>query len=528
MKGLSEKNKLTLSGENIDQIGEELKAFFEANGENEKSALRMMYAVQEVLLNYRERFGEEKEIEVVKTARLGMVRFTLCVPGESFDPFAASREDELMRGLMSRLQIAPVWVYRGGCNRVVFARQQKKKLGTLEQLCISMASSFLLGQALYMFMPETGEFLAEVILAPVFDMLMGLITALATVLIFVSVMNSICGVGDLSTLSRIGKTMLTGFLKWLTLCGILAAVVLTIFFPPQDNAASGIDLTQIYRLFIDIVPTNLVEPLLTCNTLQLMTFAVIFGISLLSLGENVSGLLKTLEELELLIRHSTMAILNTLPIVVFISLFRIFALGKTSVIISAIRIPLLVLLIDSLWITIMMTRICTTCGTEPKKLLAKMMPTVIQGMVTSSSAAALFQNMETCEKRLGIDKKLVGFGIPLGQVVYMPAVISGMGVVMFCLADVFAIQITPMWVVMETVTAVLVSIALPPIPGAGALGYSIMMNQLGIPLEGLAIALAMEAILDHWETGVDLGMLQLEMLRTAKKLNMLDEKKLHG
>lgn len=523
-KIISDTKQYSLNGSSIDEIGTELEGFFEEHGDDRKNALRMAYAAQETLLKYQAHFGDDCAIQIVRTARLGVVHFEIRVPGERYDPFVEEEEEnEVMQLLLSRMQIAPTWTYKKGCNRICFTRQQKKKLGSLAQMGIAICSAVILGMIFSTYAPQFGLFLSETILTPIFDTMMGLISTMAALLILISVMNSICGLNDLSTLSRVGKTMLLSMFKWLTLCSIFTSASSVLFFSFQAKGGSGIDFTEVFKMFIDIVPKNLVDPMLSNNTLQLITFAVIFGISILSVSDSAGNVINILVELEKVIQRTTMMLLNLLPAVIFISVFQLLIQGQLAELASTIKIPLVFSLIDFIWLAILFLRVLIRCKVAPRTLIKKTMPVCIQAFLTASSAATLFLNMNTCEKELGIDKKLVNFGVPMGQVIYMPGFICEQAIMMFGIAHIFGIELTWMMLLIESILAVLLSIALPPIPGGGVICFSIMMTQLGIPLEGMAIALPLEVVIDHICTGLNLSMLQFELICVGHKLGMLDK-----
>lgn len=520
----SEIKQYSLNGKSIDEIGTELEGFFEEHGDDRKNALRMAFAAQETLLKYQAHFGDDTSIQIVRRARLGIVHFEIRVPGEQYDPFVEEEEEnEVMQLLLSRMQIAPTWTYKKGCNRICFTRQEKKKLGSLAQMGIAICSAIVLGLICSTYAPQFGLFLSETIMTPIFDTMMGLISTMAALLILISVMNSICGLNDLSTLSRVGKTMLLSMLKWLTLCSIFTAAGSALFFTFKASGGSGIDLTEVFKMFIDIVPKNLLDPMLSNNTMQLLTLAVIFGISILSVSDSAGNVIKILVELETVIQRTTLMLLNLLPVVIFISVFQLFAQGQLAKLASTIKIPLVYSLIVISWVAIHFVRVCICCKVAPGTLLRKTMPVFLQGFLTASSSATLFLNMNTCEKELGIDKKLVNFGVPMGQVIYMPGFVCELAVMMFGIAYIFGIELTWMMLLVESILAVLLSIALPPIPGGGVICFSIMMTQLGIPLEGMAIALTLEVMIDHLCTGLNLFMLQFELISVGNKLGMLDK-----
>ena len=148
-------------------------------------------------------------------------------------------------------------------------------------------------------------------------------------------------------------------------------------------------------------------------------------------------------------------------------------------------------------------------------------------LTTASSAAAFSANVRDANQKLGIDKKLVDFGIPLGQVLFMPGFIP----ILFGMAAGFAescsIEITLPWVIIGCITSLLVSFAIPPVPGGAMMGFSVVFAQLGIPMEMMGIALAVNAIADFPGTACNVSGWQLTMIDVADSLNMLDKETLH-
>ena len=148
-------------------------------------------------------------------------------------------------------------------------------------------------------------------------------------------------------------------------------------------------------------------------------------------------------------------------------------------------------------------------------------------LTTASSAAAYGTNLETCEKKLGIDKRIVNFGLPLGQVVFMP----GGGIMFltmaFMMAEYAQVAVSLSWVVMAVIVASLLALAAPPIPGGGLSVYTILFLQLGIPMETLTLALALNTIIEFFGTAANLACLQMELTLVADKMGMLDTEVLH-
>ena len=155
-------------------------------------------------------------------------------------------------------------------------------------------------------------------------------------------------------------------------------------------------------------------------------------------------------------------------------------------------------------------------------VLKKLLPTMIIFITTNSSSAAFLNNTETCRKKLGIADSIVNFGVPFGQVICKSGIAAIMSCVCFCLASYYNVNMTPAWFITATLGTVMISIAVLPIPGGGLAAYTVLFGLLGIPSEGLAVAIPIEMIMEYPATAVDLSTVQLILIRTADKLKKLD------
>lgn len=158
--------------------------------------------------------------------------------------------------------------------------------------------------------------------------------------------------------------------------------------------------------------------------------------------------------------------------------------------------------------------------------LKKVFPVFMIGLITASSAAAFLENRKVCEEKLGIDKKIVNIGVPLGQVVFMPGFFILYFVMGICMAEIYGVKISPVWLITALIIAVVLAVATPPIPGGALACYTILLLQLEIPAQAIMIAVAINVILDFFATAVDLFCLEAELVELAGDLEMLDVEKI--
>lgn len=515
-------DKFTITNEYIEQAVAEASAFMEKNKTESKNALRLSLALEEVLLNYRDALGEESECELRCVRRFGRLRMELTVTGESHDPFAADGDEDFSRMLMAGMGLTPVWQYKNGQNIVVFTPKRKKPsqmVYILAALVLAVICGLLSG-----FLPQNVQtFIVDDLLTPISDTFLGLLNGVAGFMIFLSVTWSICSIGDVTTLTHIGKKMIGRMLFMLVAVPTVFIVcVLPLFHFATGSGGGSVDLSEPFAMILGIIPTNLVAPFVEGNFLQIMFLAAIVGIALLVLGAKASLVTSFIEQANLLVQLILEALCAFISLIIFISIYTMVLTGSFTVLVEAYKAPLLIVLGCLFAMGAYVAIICLRFKVSPAVFLQKTIPAFLIALTTASSAAALSTMMDTCRKKLGVDKKIVNFGIPVGQILF------GMGTVMdflmlsFCMAEVCDVAVTPVWIVVAIFTSVILTMATPPIAGGGVAICTILFGQLGIPAEGLAVAVAIDVISDFLITATDVFCRQAELVVLSGKLKMLD------
>ena len=142
---------------------------------------------------------------------------------------------------------------------------------------------------------------------------------------------------------------------------------------------------------------------------------------------------------------------------------------------------------------------------------------------SASSAAAFSTSLDICKKKYGIEESFTDFGIPFAQVIYKPSVaILYFSSGLFA-AEAYGVPVSPSWFVAAFIMSIILSIATPPIPGGTLASISVLFAQLGLPSGGMAVVLALNIILDFFETPVDLFGGHTMLILTAKRLGLIDD-----
>lgn len=513
---------LSLSNESIALAIEEMRSFFTSQKVEQRTALRMTLSAEEVLLKYQEHFGTEVAFTLQCVKKFGRAQAEITLAGDAFDPFAETEEDGVLHALLVNAGEEPVWAYRRRSNRVLFAAQGKKKLSTLMQILLALLSAVVLGFAASFLPNGLGITFSQKLLSPISGTIMGFLSAAAMLLIFLSVANGICSMGDLSTFNRIGKALILRLLAMLLPAAIVAAAFLTPFFRISAAGSSALELSAYFEMLLDIVPGNVVEPFLTGNTLQIIFLAACLSASLLVLGLKTSAVTEFIAQANLVAQTVVGAIVRLLPIVVFCSVFSLVSSGAAASAGAATKLLLLDILGVGVLVLLDLVRVCLSKKTNPLLFLKKLAPVLAITIATASSAAALTTMLHAVEKKLGVDKQLCNVGVPLAMVVFKPYILIFYPAAILCLAEVYEIPITLSMVVSLFLTTMFVSVAAAPVPGGTVSCLILLFTQFGIPAEAAAIVIALDAIIDRVNTTSKEFFIAAELTQIAGSLDLLD------
>ena len=165
---------------------------------------------------------------------------------------------------------------------------------------------------------------------------------------------------------------------------------------------------------------------------------------------------------------------------------------------------------------------CIKLKVSPKVLLPKLIPDFLIGLSTGSTSLALSTMIDINKNQLGIDESYSGFATPLGVLLHNE---SYSMLYMLCtvfLAEHYGVEVNLAWWITLWLLSSLIAMATPPVPGGTISCLSIMMLQLHIPTEGLALAVTLSMFLDFLCTGVRIPILHMTMALQANRLGLID------
>lgn len=524
------RESVRLDGAGIDRLSALLTQALEQAGVNRKDIIRLRLAAEEILGLWQVRLGEETVGTFRCGTRLGRMYLEIAAPGGRIDPDEAAADMAgrmLCSNLLAQAGLSPVYSYQDGVNRLTLSPSKPQKISPLLQLLLGILGAAAMGAALLALPAPAGEAAAGVV-NPLFTALMGILQTLASPMIFLSVCWGILNIGDVHMLGRIGKTVLLRFLAAVFLLTAVTAACLVWLFQPERGAASMGEnaAAQIYSMLLGIIPGNIITPFLEGNSLQIIFMAVCVGLVLLVLGEKTSALRALLGQVNVMVQFMMEVVSRYIPLFVFVSLLSLILSDAISNLGGVVKGLLLGIAACLLWPLLYALWACLRLKVSFPMVLRKLLPTYLIALSTASSSAALSTNLETCERRLGISERIVHFAVPLGQVVFKTGGAVGFFVLAMGLAEFYEVAMPLPWVVAGVLTASLLAIAAPPVPGGSLTCYTVLLTQLGIPAEAVGLAVAGNVILDFFMTSCGISCLQSELMLSASKLGMLDRERL--
>ncbi len=519
-----EKNFI-LEAETCDKISELIMDFCREAGTERNDALRYRLSAEECILYWMEHGCAGKNISL----RMGKHMFTpfieIRAEGSPLNPYTKNTENfgYYSNNILVGLKLAPEYFYENETNGIRF-RIKKKPLGQIATLCIVMIAAFVVGMAGMVVIPAgLRNNLLQSVINPVYDTFFNILGCIAGPMIFLSVAWGVYGIGDAATLGKIGRKMMLRYAGMTILVCACGTVVFPLLGPGLSGGGSmeG-QFTSIAELILGIFPSTIIEPFATGNTLQIIFMAIVIGIALLYLGKRTRAVARAIEEVNLLVQFLMEIISKLVPYVIFLVIVNLVWSESIDVLTSSWK---LIVAITVVFISVSAAFLILTSilrKVDIRVLLKKNIPTFLVALTTASSAAAFSSNVATCEEKFGIESSLIRFGIPLGMVMHKPIAAVYNLIIVFFFAERYGVSCSVSWIIAAVIISSIIAIATPPIPGGGAVAYSIIFAQMGIPDEAMAVALAIDIITDFLITAFEMFVLPLSLINISYSLGMID------
>ena len=349
-------------------------------------------------------------------------------------------------------------------------------------------------------------------------------------LVFVSLVCGTCSLSDPKKLGRLGGKSI-GLYLITTAIAITVAISLALLFSPGEGVP--LPTNNVYdekvppslaSVIIAMFPTNPFEAMAKGNMLQVIVFALLFGIAMALSGKAGNRIAAVFEDLNTVILKLVTLLMNIAPYGVFFLMAKLFTTIEIDLIAKLAQYFLVVvaaLLIHAFINYSLLLKILT--GLSPIKFLTKMKHACLFGFSTSSSSATMPITLETATKKLGASNSVASFTIPLGATINMDGTAIMQGVATVFIAQVYGIDLSVTDYLTVILTATLASVGTAGVPGVGLIMLAMVLNQVGLPVEGISIIIGVDRLLDMTRTAVNITGDCMVTCVVAKSEGELDE-----
>lgn len=265
-------------------------------------------------------------------------------------------------------------------------------------------------------------------------------------------------------------------------------------------------VAEIPEKVVSLLPTNPLSSAVQGQMLQIVLFAIVFGMALVLMApDRARPLLDLLASLQEVCMTVVKVAMRLAPIAVFGLMAQLTTkIGLDSLMGMAVYVGT-VLLGLALMQTLYLLLVLVVARRSPLRFLAQTREVLLLAFSTSSSAAVMPLSIRTAEEKLGARPSIAQFVIPIGATINMNGTALYQGVATIFLAQVFGVDFPIGGLVLLVLVAVGASIGSPATPGVGIVILAMVLDTVGVPASGIALILGVDRLLDMSRTAINVS-----------------------
>jgi len=404
----------------------------------------------------------------------------------------------------------------------VIMKKMIKKYATTNRLVIL---AIILGVLFGSFLPALA--LKQKVIGTIFIYFLKMIVI---PLVFASIFVAILGLNSVEHLKKIGLKTIGLYVLTTALSVLLAIVVMDTLSVGEPISSAGLEFAKAGSLkpfsfesmILSFIPTNIFNALSNGSMMQIIVFAIFFGVASLYLkNEQKEPLVNFFSSVsEAMLKIAEWVILMT-PIGVFSLISYVIAHQGIDVVLGLykyILVVVFVLLLHAFITLPIVFRFFTKLN--PYKYLSDVREAPIMAFSTASSAATLPVSMRVSEEIGGVSKKTASFVLPLGATVSMDGTAAYLTIAVLYIANLAGVPLDFSDQIFLGVSVVALSVGVAALPSASLVMMVVILNQVGLPVEYIAVIVAVDRILDMCRTSLNIT----SDMFVAKIVDELDKK----
>lgn len=346
---------------------------------------------------------------------------------------------------------------------------------------------------------------------PIGDIFLNLIKFIVTPIVFFSIIGGIISMKDIKKVGEVGIFTIIYYFcttAFAIVIGLLFANIFKKFFPVIATTNLEFEVANevsFMDTIVNIFPNNFIAPFVEANMLQIIVGAIIVGFSILIIDrvkqEKAADAIEVINDIFM---KAMGLILKLSPIGVFCLLVPVIASNGPKIIGSLASVLLVAYLGYIMHAGVVYSfTIKTLGGMSPKAFFKGISPAMMFAFSSASSMGTLPINIKCCEE-MGADPDVTSFVLPLGATINMDGTAIYQGVCAVFIASCYGIDLTLGQMLTIVLTATLASIGTAGVPGSGMIMLAMVLQSVGLPVEGIALVAGIDRIFDMGRTTLNI------------------------
>ena len=385
----------------------------------------------------------------------------------------------------------------------------KKKLSLPQQILIALLLGVVVG--LFFFFTDSAA-LTEQYLKPFGDIFVNLLKFIVVPVVLLSMIQGIISMGDMKKVGSVGGKTVAFFMATTAVACAVGLLMANLFdgaglFPTLalgDTTYEAKQFDGFMSVLVGIFPSNMWKAFGDANMLQVIVIALFFGGSILAAGEQSELVRQLVDSMYAVIEKLMTFIISLSPIGVFTYMAWVVA-TQGAAILGSLALVLLCAYIGYFLHAIVVYSIAAKfgAGMNPVKFFKEAVPAMIFAFTSASSAATLPVSKE-CAEKMGADKNIAAFVLPLGATIHMDGTAIYQCVATVFLATCAGVDLTLTQMIMVVAIATLSAIGTAGTPGAGVIMLTMVLTTLGIPVDYIGLIIAVDRLFDMGRTTMNI------------------------
>ena len=359
------------------------------------------------------------------------------------------------------------------------------------------------------FMALGWEDFAQTYLNPIGTIFLNLLKFIVVPIVLTSMISGVVSLQDMKKIRTIGIRTLVFFFSTTAIALVIGLVVSNIMkgtyatLEVSDLAYEAAEQSSFIDTIVNIFPSNLFQPMAESTMLQIICIALFIGFGIIVAGEKADPFMTWIDSCYEVFMVIMRGIIKMTPIAVFCLITPVVAVNGPQVLGSLAMVLLTAYICYALQGLLVYPAVVTTLGRiNPKKFLKGAAPAFAFAFSSTSSIGTLPVSME-CVEDMGGRKAVASFVLPLGATINMSGTAIYQAVCCVFIATCYGINLTLPQMITIVVTAILASIGTAGTPGAGMIMLAMVLQSVGLPVEGIALVAGVDRIFDMGRTGLN-------------------------